>query len=200
LPELKRTDIINSFSGLRAKEKSDDFVISPSSELTGLINVAGIQSPGLSAAPAIAEFVVDILKEVNEEIYADIDLSYKEDFSEKLEVKNRFYKADYKSWQQVVKDNPDYGEIICRCEKVTKGEIITAINSPVPARSVDAVKRRTRAGTGRCQGGFCQPRVLEILADELDISPLKVLKKGEGSELLVARSKELLSEKVGENK
>ncbi|MEJ6951685.1 FAD-dependent oxidoreductase [Natronospora cellulosivora (SeqCode)] len=200
VPDLKRLDIINSFSGIRAKEKSNDFIIAASKGLEGLINVAGIQSPGLSAAPAIAEMLLDILHEYNHELKRDIDLSFKKNFKETLTPKKRLYRTDYYNWQEIIAENPDFAEIVCRCEKVSKGEIIHAINRPVPATSIDAVKRRTRTGTGRCQGGFCQPRVLEILAKELNISPLKVSKKGKGSCLLFARTKEMLLSKMAGEK
>ncbi|MFW6036088.1 MAG: NAD(P)/FAD-dependent oxidoreductase [Halothermotrichaceae bacterium] len=199
VPDISRQDIITSFAGLRAADSSGDFVIEPSKNVKGLINAAGIQSPGLSSAPAVAEMVVDIVDNVSQNLNTDFELNLKADFQNKLPERYIFTEMDNEKWQQIVKKNKDYGQIICRCEKVTKGEIMDAIHRPVPARSVDAVKRRTRAGTGRCQGGFCGPQVLEILSEELNIPAVSVTKKGEGSEILAVGTKDLLLE-AGDNR
>ncbi|HLV09956.1 MAG TPA: (2Fe-2S)-binding protein, partial [Halanaerobiales bacterium] len=133
----------------------------------------------------------------------NLDMSLRDDFQE--ENPERVHLAEYLNkgiideWPEFINKNSDYGEIICRCEMVTRGEIIEAINRPVPAKSLDAIKRRTRAGGGRCQGGFCSPRVLSILADELGVSPVDINKKGQRSELLMAEAKELIREKAGVN-
>jgi len=166
IPNLPHQDLVTSFAGLRADiEGRDDFIIEASKKIRGFINVAGIESLGLSSAPAIAEMVSSILKEVVKEISPQLELKYKDDFIETLVEQPKF--ADYLDktgkWQEMVEKDADYGEIICRCENVSKGEIIRAIHRPVPAKSLDAIKRRTRAGMGRCQGGFCSPRVLKIL-------------------------------------
>ena len=197
IPHLPHQDLINSFAGLRADIKErDDFIIEASKKIRGFINVAGIESPGLSSAPAIAEMVSRILKEVAKEISPRLELNYKDDFVETLVEQPKF--ADYLDktgkWQEIIKKDADYGEIICRCEKVSKGEILRAIHQPVPARSLDAIKRRTRAGMGRCQGGFCGPKVLKILSEELKISPLGVTKKGRGSEILKTKTKDMIKE------
>jgi glycerol-3-phosphate dehydrogenase len=158
--------------------------------------VAGIESPGLSSAPAIGEMVSGILKEVVQEISPRLELNYQDDFVETLPEQPKF--ADYldrtDQWQEIVEKNADYGEIICRCEKVSKGEMLRAIHQPVPARSLDAIKRRIRAGMGRCQGGFCSPKVLKILSEELKISPLSITKKGKGSEILKTKTKDMIKE------
>jgi len=197
IPHLPRQDPINSFSGLRADiEGRDDFVIEASKKIRGFINVAGIESPGLSSAPAIAEMVSNILKEVAQEISPRLELNYQDDFVETLPEQPKF--ADYLDrtgeWQEIVEKDADYGEIICRCEKVSKGEMLRAIHQPLPARSLDAIKRRIRAGMGRCQGGFCSPKVLKILSEELKISPLKITKKGPGSEVLKTKTKDMIKE------
>ena len=197
IPHLPHQDLINSFAGLRADIKErDDFIIEASKKIKGFINVAGIESPGLSSAPAIAEMVSDILKEVIKEISPRLKLNHKSDFIETLADQPKF--ADYLDktgkWQEIVKKDADYGEIICRCEKVSRGEILRAIHQPVPARSLDAIKRRTRAGMGRCQGGFCGPKVLKILSEELKISPLRITKKGLGSEVLKTETKDMIKE------
>jgi len=197
IPHLPHQDLINSFAGLRADiERRDDFIIEASKKIRGFINVAGIESPGLSSAPAIAEMVSGILKEVVKEISPRLELNYKDDFVETLVEQPKF--ADYLDrtgkWQEIVEKDADYGEIICRCEKVSKGEMLRAIHQPVPARSLDAIKRRIRAGMGRCQGGFCSPKVLKILSEELKISPLKITKKGTGSEILKTKTKDMIKE------
>jgi len=197
IPHLPHQDLINSFAGLRADiEGRDDFIIEASKNIRGFINVAGIESPGLSSAPAIAEMVCDIFKEVIKEISPQLELNYKDDFIEILPEQPRF--ADYLDktgeWQEIVEKDADYGEIICRCEKVSKGEVLGAIHQPVPARSLDAIKRRTRAGMGRCQGGFCSPKVLKILSEELKISPLQITKKGTDSEILKTKTKDMIKE------
>jgi len=194
---LPHQDLVASFTGLRANiEGRDDFIIEPSKKVKGFINVAGIKSPGLSSAPAIAEMVSDILKEVAKEISPQLELNYKDNFTETLSDQPRFteYADKIERWQEIIERDSDYGEIICRCEKVSKGEIIRAIHQPVPARSLDAIKRRTRAGMGRYQGGFCSPRVLRILSEELKISSLRVTKKGEGSEILTSKTKDMIKE------
>ena len=197
VPHLPHQDLINSFAGLRADiEGRDDFIIEASKKIRGFINVAGIKSPGLSSAPAIAEMVSGILKEVVKEISPQLELNYKDDFMEALLEQPRF--ADYldktDEWQEIVEKDADYGEIICRCEKVSKGEMLRAIHQPVPARSLDAIKRRIRTGMGRCQGGFCSPKVLKILSEELKISPIKITKKGPGSEILKTKTKDMIKE------
>jgi len=197
VPNLPHQDLINSFAGLRADiEGRNDFIIEASKKIRGFINVAGIESPGLSSVPAIAEMVSGILKEVVKEISPQLELNYQDDFIETLVEQPKF--ADYLDktgeWQEIVEKDADYGEILCRCEKVSKGEILRAIHQPLPARSLDAIKRRVRAGMGRCQGGFCSPKVLKILSEELKISPLKVSKKGPGSEILKTKTKEIIKE------
>jgi glycerol-3-phosphate dehydrogenase len=198
IPHLPHQDLVTSFAGLRANiEGRDDFIIEVSKRVRGFINVAGIESPGLSSAPAIAEMVINILQDVTDEISPKSKLNYKDDFIETLPEKPRFsdYLDKIKKWQEIVKKDSNYGEVICRCERVTKGEIIRAIHRPLPARSLDAIKRRTRAGMGRCQGGFCGPKVLGILSEELNIPRLKITKKGESSEILKSETKEMIKEK-----
>ncbi|MFP4662330.1 MAG: NAD(P)/FAD-dependent oxidoreductase [Halanaerobiales bacterium] len=202
VPGLERRDIITSFSGIRAVASTDDFVIGPSDKNVGLINVAGIQSPGLTSAPAIAEMVLEIAVEMSSEYSRELTLKSnfieKDDFRERLPERCVYTDTEHSQWHDIIGENSDYGEIVCRCEHVTRGEIIDAIHRPVPATSVDAVKRRTRAGTGRCQGGFCGPRVVEILSEELKIPRTEVSKKGTGSEILFAKTKDYLLKEVGE--
>ena len=155
-------DVIRSFAGVRAADFKEDFIIEKSEVTSGLIHVAGIQSPGLSAAPAIAKMVENILLEEmkKEGMYYKRKKNY-QPYRPKRRV---FRKLSLEEQNKLIKENPDYGQIVCRCEFITKGEILDAIDSPVVPTSVDAIKRRTRAGMGRCQGGFCLPVVLQILA------------------------------------
>ena len=163
---------ITSFSGIRAYSYTHDFIIEESKIVKGLINCAGIESPGLTAAPAIAEYVVNGL------IGRLLVLKTNESFNGRRPKSHFFAHLDNEEKNALIKKNLAYGRIVCRCERITEGEIIDAIMSNPPARSVDAVKRRTRAGMGRCQGGFCQPHVAEILADQLGIDFEKVTKSG----------------------
>lgn len=187
-PSLPRMgDVITTFSGLRAAATSEDFIIGYAKTIKGFINVAGIQSPGLSSSPAIASMVEDLVRGLNYDLDFTEKKNYRRDRPKTIILRD----LPYEERSELIKKNPDYGKIICRCETVSKGEIIDAIHRPIPAASIDAIKRRTRAGMGRCQGGFCGPRVLNILSHELDISPLEVTKKGKGSYVLISKSKEL---------
>ena len=147
--------------------------------------MAGIESPGLTSAPAIAEFVVDILRECT------LELQEKPDYNPIRRAPPRFSELSHSERQAMIEKDPRYGRIVCRCETVTEGEIVAAIRAPVPARTYDALKRRTRLGTGRCQGGFDTPRVIAILARELGVSPTEVTKKGPGSEFVRRRTKDI---------
>jgi len=193
VPDLPLKNVITSFAGLRAVSNTNDFIIEASKQVKGFINVGGIQSPGLTSAPAIALMVRDILQEEG------LNLKEKPDFIPHRPKKIRFRELDNDERSKLIKQNPAYGHVICRCETVTEAEIIDAIRRPVGARSIDAVKRRTRAGMGRCQGGFCSPRVLEILQRELGVDALDITKKGPGSNLLVGHIKEFLQDEGGDD-
>lgn len=183
---------ITQFTGVRSVPdvEGEDFIIGES-DIKGFINVAGIESPGFTSAPAIAEMVVDILRD------SGLNLIEKDDFNPKRRPVIRFNELSDDEKNKLIKQNPAYGRVICRCETVTEGEIIDAIKRPLGAKTIDGVKRRVRAGMGRCQGGFCGPRVLEILSREFNISPLEVTKHGGNSNVLSSRLKELLIENVG---
>ena len=152
--------IITSFAGLRAHEDGNDFVIGEAEDAKGFIDVAGIESPGLTCAPAIGEYVAGIIQEI-------LPAERKEDFIG--ERKGIFSMAEAKDGerQEMILANPSYANVVCRCELVTEGEIMDAIHRPLGATTLDGVKRRTRAGMGRCQSGFCSPKVVEIFAREL---------------------------------
>lgn len=177
-------DVITSFSGLRAEGNTGDFIVEEARDLKGFINVAGIKSPGLSASPAIAEHVVEIIKG-NEK-----DLKEKSDFNPKRRDVIRFNELNNEEKKEIIKKIPRYGRIICRCENITEGEIVDIINRNTGATTLDGVKRRARPGMGRCQGGFCGPRVMEILARELgkDISNIEKDKKN--SYIITGKTKE----------
>ena len=165
VPNINFRESIRNFAGIRAKANVSDFIIKEDETNKGFFHIAGMQSPGLTSACAIS---LDVVKMLNE---AGLPLTEKEHVVTTRKVK-RFESADTKTRIQYIKENPLYGKIICRCETVTEGEIIDAIHRPIPATSIDAVKRRINSGMGRCQGGFCGPRVQEIIARELNI-PLK---------------------------
>lgn len=185
VPTIDMHEVITSFAGLRAKlVDEDDFIIKPSAENSRFINVAGIDSPGLTSAPAIAEYVVGVMKSQG------VMMKEKEDFNPLRKRTRKFTEMDDGELNEAIRINPAYGRIICRCEKVSEGEIIDSIKRTVGARSLDGVKRRVRAGMGRCQGGFCAPRVAEILSRELGIPMEEVTKSGGNSRILTGRIKE----------
>ena len=193
-PGLPRMgDVTTTFAGLRAASNTEDFIIGHAKTVRGMINLIGIQSPGLSSAPAIADMVEGLVREVGDEL----------DFSEKSDIivgrpkPIRLNQMSYEERAALIQERPEYGQIICRCEGISKGEILDAIRRPIPAMTLDGIKRRTRAGMGRCQGGFCGPRVVAILEEELGISPLDVTKRGRGSKILSMRAKELALQEGG---
>ena len=182
VPCLTTREIITSFAGLRAHCDRNDFIIEPSAVNPQFINVAGIESPGLSSAPAIAIYVRNLLLEV-------LDADEKADFNPAREEPVRFRHMSNEERKALIEKDPAYGRIICRCETITEGEILDAINAPAGARDVDGVKRRTRAGMGRCQGGFCGSKVVELLARELGVEINEITKFGGNSKILYERTK-----------
>lgn len=180
VPSIDFRQNIRNFAGIRANSTVDDFIIGFADE--HFLNLAGIRSPGLTCAPAIAEYAAELL------CGDGLALDKKENPVTKRD-KIHFNRLNPAERAEVVKNNPSYGRIVCRCETVTEGEIIEAIHSPIPPLSVDGIKRRTGAGMGRCQGGFCGPRVVELLAKELNVSPLDILQDKDGSYILTSRTK-----------
>ena len=158
------------FAGVRAVSSTGDFIIGQSEKTKGLFQAAGIQSPGLTSAPAIAKAIVG-------EIVAETGAAQKEDYKKGRPAQPCFRTLSDDDKKALIAKDAAYGRVICRCETITEGEIIDAIRRPVGARTVDGVKRRTRAGMGRCQGGFCGPRVTQILARELNIPVTEVRKE-----------------------
>jgi glycerol-3-phosphate dehydrogenase len=177
-------DVIRFFTGSRPADYKEDFFIELSPVTAGFINVGGIQSPGLASAPAVAEMVEGIL--VKAAAQDDFPLERNLSFNPVREREKEFRNLSREEQDALIHQDPAYGRIICRCESITEGEILAALRSPVPPTSVDAVKRRTRAGMGRCQGGFCQPRVVELLAREMGIDLTGVTLRGEGTNILAA--------------
>lgn len=182
-PDFETGNMIRYFAGVRASTFTEDFFIEASDKAPGLINVAGIQSPGLASSPAIAEYVVDLLDSEGLKLEEDPD------FDPERKEMPKFSELSEKEREKLIDEDSRYGKIACRCEKVTEKEIVNAINTPVPALTLDAVKRRTRAGMGRCQGGFCRPRTIKILSQELDI-PVEEVPKKKGAKAVTGKTKE----------
>ncbi|MFB0919102.1 MAG: FAD-dependent oxidoreductase [Clostridiaceae bacterium] len=174
VPDINIRSSIRSFSGVRAYSDKDDFIIEESKSVKGFINLAGIKSPGLTAAPAIALMAKDILED------AGLKFVEKEDY-EPGRKGIGFLNLSKAEQDKLIQADPSYGRIICRCEMVTEGEIREALRRPNPPKTLDGVKRRVRPGSGRCQGGFCGPRVLEILADHYGVSEKEILQDKKGS-------------------
>ena len=163
--------VITSFAGLRAHEEHGEFIIGEVEDAKGFIYVAGIESPGLTSASAIGIYVRDILAE-------KMELKEKEIFVEERKGIVRFLDLPKEEQNRLLQKNQAYGQIVCRCEQITEGEILDAIHRPLGATTLDGVKRRTRAGMGRCQAGFCTPKVMEILARELHLELKDIRKNG----------------------
>ena len=174
---------ITSFCGLRAVGSVGDFIIN--NPLPRFVNVAGIESPGLSSAPAIAEMVVELLDA------AGLTLEKNPDFNPIREATHAFREGTIEEKNEMIKKDPAYGHIICRCEGVSEGEILAAIRQNPRPRDLDGVKRRTRAQMGRCQGGFCSPYIVELLAQEMNIPYEEVTKCGGKSRINVQKTKEV---------
>lgn len=175
--------VITSFAGLRAVSSTGDFIIGESEKVKNFINAAGIESPGLTAAPAIARYICEIIGDL------EGGLQEKDNFIEKRKPVIRFMELDENEKNEIIKRDSKYGRIICRCENITEGEIVDCINRKVGARTVDGVKRRVRPGMGRCQGGFCGPRVVEILARELGVKENEIVKDSKKSYMLLEETK-----------
>jgi glycerol-3-phosphate dehydrogenase len=188
MPEIARVPFIHSYTGIRPKladpaggDRFGDFIVEESKSRPGWMSLVGIESPGLTAAPALAEMVVAM-------IGVRMDLRLKSDFIPVRPAKRRFAALDDDERIGRVAADPDWGEMVCRCEHVTRAEVVAALRNPFGARTLDAVKRRTRCGMGRCQGGFCTPRLVEILQDE-GVPVDRITKRGGGSRLFYGRLK-----------
>lgn len=176
--EIPTAQIITSFCGLRARGNTGDFIIGEAQDVENFINVAAIESPGLSSAPAVGEMVGKIIVD-------KLSPEKNEKFNPIRRGTKKFANLSNEERKKLIKENPSYGKIICRCETVTEAEIIDAIRRPLGARDLDGIKRRVRAGAGRCQAGFCTSRVVDILCRELSKMPNEITKFGRKSNLLI---------------
>lgn len=177
--------VITSFAGLRAHEDHHEFIIKELEDCKGFIDCAGIESPGLSSSPAIGKMVAEILRE-------KAGLAKKDGFIAARKGILDPKKLPREEYSRLIRENPAYGNIICRCETISEGEILDAIHRPLGAKSLDGVKRRTRAGMGRCQAGFCSPRTMDILARELGVDMREITKSGGDSKIVVGTNKDEL--------
>jgi glycerol-3-phosphate dehydrogenase len=185
VPNLPLRASIRNFAGLRAVPDSYDFIID-NTDIYGFINIAGILSPGLTSCYAIAEKIVEFLELLG------VELKVKENYNPIRPKPLRFKDMSKEELDLKIKENPTWGHIICRCETIPEAEILNAIHAPVGATTVDGVKFRCRPGMGRCQGGFCRPRVIEILSRELNIPYEEVTKRGDDTQFLLGKTKEML--------
>lgn len=186
-PSLKTSDIITYFTGIRAATYEEDFVLQKGKFTKNIVHAAGIQSPGLTAAPAIG---VDIAKYTVELLMEEGSVKENPNFNPYRKGIPDLSEMSLKERDAFIKSNPDFGSIVCRCEEVSKGEILAALNRSVPCDSVDGVKRRVRPGMGRCQGSFCGPLVAKLIAQAKGIPLKEVIKNGEGSNIVFGDTKE----------
>lgn len=183
VPNIPFFEQIRTFAGLRATCSTHDFIIDYSKLDKNFINVAGIESPGLASSPAIGEYVVENL------VKPVLNMKEKANFNPCIKPYIKMDSLSLEERNEVIRKNPDYGKMICNCEKISKGEIEDVLSRSLPCLTIKAVKKRTRAGFGKCQGGFCQSKVLFMLAEKLNVSPLDVLYDGDGSNILLKESK-----------
>ncbi len=181
VPGINLRGVITSFCGVRASEKNGDFIIKESEKVKGFVNVAAIDSPGLTCCVAISKYVVDILKN------AGMPTEENKNFNGKREDTHIIRKMSDSEKDEYIKKNPEYGRIICRCENVSEGEILDALRRNPKAVDIDGIKRRTRSGMGRCQGGFCVPYVMKLIARENNMDLNDVTKKGGNSKMTVGK-------------
>ena len=180
-------EVITTFSGLRAHQAAHDFVIGEVEGAPGLFDCAAIESPGLTSAPAIGQLVSGLVSE-------SLGLASKPEgtFDPTRPGVVNLVTTSFEDWDKLCQDDPAYGNIICRCCRVSEAQIVDVIHRVPQARSLDAIKRRTGVTMGRCQGGFCTPKIMEILERELGMAPEEITKRGPGSELVVGRNKNRL--------
>ena len=181
VPSVEFRNVITSFTGVRSSEKNGDFIIGFSEKCENLLNVAAIDSPGLTCCVSIAEYVVELMEK------AGIMLEVNPNFDGTREDPHTFRNMSDEEKDAFIKANPEYGKIVCRCEQVSEGEIRKVLRTNPPAQDMDGVKRRTRGGMGRCQGGFCGPYVMKLIAEERGIAKEQVTKNGKGSEMFIGK-------------
>jgi glycerol-3-phosphate dehydrogenase len=188
LPSIPLNQIIYGFSAVRSKitppeEKgSHDFIIREDAE--NFINLIGMESPGLTSSPAIAKLITEMIKK-------KVDLEQKTEFNPIRRRVTPFSEATRVEQASLIKEKPAYGEIVCRCEHVSKLEVVAALRNPISEKTISAVKYRTRAGMGRCQGGFCLPKIVELLKEEFGVSPEEIKLRNANSPLFIGGTKSL---------
>lgn len=185
-PSLSPSDVITYCAGIRASTYEEDFIVEASEYVDNLIHAAGIQSPGLASAPAIAE---EIERITVKKFRKTREVKQKENYNPERKGIPRLSVMSSEERDAFIKKRPDYGIIVCRCEEISRGEIADAIHSPIPVYTVDGIKRRVGAGMGRCQGGFCLPNVMQIISEEAGKDMLTITKKGGSSYLLSSETK-----------
>ncbi len=181
VPSVDFRQVITSFTGVRSSEKRGDFILEESRRIPGLIHAGAVDSPGLTCCVSIARYLVDVLKK------AGLCLEKSADWNANRHNPRAFQEMTLEQKNAFIKENPAYGKIVCRCEMISEGEILDAVRSNPGARDMDGVKRRTRSGMGRCQGGFCGPYVMELLSRELGIPMAEVTKNGKDSSMVLGR-------------
>lgn len=182
--DIPYAKVITSFAGLRAHEEGGDFVVGEVSDAPLFFDCAGIESPGLTSAPAIGE---ELAEEIAKKIKLEKDLSYNPLRRDVLKPKT----LTAEEYGHLIEKNPEYGNIICRCQQITEGEILNSIHRTLGATTLDGVKRRTTSQMGRCQGGFCMPKITEILARELNVPLEAIVKNGKSSQIVIGKNKHI---------
>lgn len=191
--DLKKSDVITYFTGVRAATFEEDFIIEKGRRTKNLIHCAGIQSPGLTTAPAVA---LDIEKMAVQMLRRVRPVEKNESFNPIRKGIPVLREMSDEERNALIQKNPDYGVIICRCEEVSKGEILDALRSPLPVPTIDGVKKRVRPGMGRCQGGFCMPLVAKIISEETGVPLEEVYKQDRESVVTFGPVKEVRHEIV----
>jgi len=178
VPKVNLRDTITQYAGLRPNRNPEGVHVDTYDDVKNYVNISGVRSTGITASAALGKYIAQTL------ITIGMPEEFNPNFSTIRKGTPRFHELTREEQDKLIKQNPLYGKVICRCETVTEGEIVDAIRRPVPARSMDAIKRRLRPGTGRCQGGFCSPRIIEILARELKLPASEINKKQPGSYMI----------------
>ncbi len=181
IPDINLNDTITQYCGLRPNRNPEGLHVDTYEDVINYVNLSGVRSTGLTASVALGKYVVQKLIDIG------MPLEFNPNFIDKRQGIIRFHELDHDAQDVLIKKNKLYGNVICRCETITEGEIVDAIHRPIPARSMDAIKRRVRAGMGRCQGGFCGPRVIDILARELGVSHEEITKHQPGSYMIAGK-------------
>jgi glycerol-3-phosphate dehydrogenase len=193
IPSIDEQDIIAYYSGISAVTYEDDFIIRKGVYTSNIIHAAGLQSPGLTSAPAVS---AEVCRMVVDMFGGEDNVSKKSEFNPIRSAPPRLSEMDDPSLAKLIETDPDYGIIICRCEGISKGEVINALRRSVKCFTHDGVKRRVRAAMGHCQGGFCSPQIIDIIAQEKRLLPHNVRKSSSGSEKLFGNPKALLQKKM----